>query len=154
VARQVAMLSYRTPQSLSEKFNRSHKKVARSPSDVLAHGGGHARAAAAMTSHHDQPQLQQAPYFEVEGYLNYQGEKFIRRFDPLCYVRLTQLLDSHDLGSSWSETLPSSTTASPAAPSDDRFREKLRVMKLPSFVVGIDSDILYPVRPLYQATRV
>jgi homoserine acetyltransferase len=33
----------------------------------------------------------------VESYLQYQGRKFTRRFDPNCYVQLTFTLDSHDV---------------------------------------------------------
>jgi homoserine acetyltransferase len=89
----------------------------------------------------------------VEGYLNYQGEKFIRRFDPLCYVRLTQLLDSHDLGSLGTSTASatSTTTTTNAAAAlqlgrdAGRYKQRLRDIRMPTFVVGIDSDILYPV---------
>ncbi len=42
-----------------------------------------------------QPGLRQ---FEVERYLEHQGTKFNMRFDAASYVRLTQLMDTHDLG--------------------------------------------------------
>ena len=68
----------------------------------------------------------------MEGYLNYQGAKFQRRFDPLAYVRLTQLLDSHDLG------------RGRGAGGD--YRAALAALRQRALVVGIDSDLLYPVR--------
>jgi homoserine O-acetyltransferase len=114
-ARQLAMLSYRTPASLSQKFGRALVPGGRPPALAAAQGGGG------------------APFFEVERYLNYQGEKFRLRFDPLSYVRLTQLLDSHDLG-----------RGRPAAGGD--FREVLKGLPQRALVVGIDSDLLYPVR--------
>ena len=40
------------------------------------------------------------PHFAVESYLQYQGRKFTRRFDPNCYVQLTYTLDSHDVAQS------------------------------------------------------
>jgi homoserine O-acetyltransferase len=109
VARQLAMLSYRTPQSLSEKFGRGKVE------------GG--RAAHRQAQH-------VAPFYQVESYLNYQGEKFKRRFDPLAYVRLTQLLDSHDLG---------------RGREGGDFAAALARLRQQALVVGIDSDLLYPV---------
>ena len=66
--------------------------------------------------------------FSVEGYLDYQGEKFVGRFDANSYVTLTRMLDSHDVG-----------------------RERggveaaLASMSQPVLVVGITSDVLYPL---------
>ena len=122
VARQFAMLSYRTPASLDSKFGRATKAQQRPEGLVRAQGlgaqgQGQGRTAAAP------------PFFEVESYLNYQGEKFRERFDPLAYVRLTQLMDSHDLG------------RGRAVP----YRQVLASMQQRALSVGIDSDLLYPV---------
>jgi len=65
--------------------------------------------------------------YEVESYLNYQGEKLIDRFDAVSYIRLTQAMDSHDIRRS-----------------RPRIREILSAMTIPIIVVGIDSDMLYP----------
>lgn len=61
--------------------------------------------------------------WEVRSYLEYQGEKFLSRFDPITYVKLTQQMDSHDV------------------------RDKLDsgAVQIPTLVLGIDSDILYPL---------
>lgn len=66
--------------------------------------------------------------FRVESYLNYQGEKLVNRFDANTYVRLTQVMDSHDVGRGRGDA-----------------ESVLRRVTKPSLVVGIDSDILYPV---------
>tara|TARA_R100001143_G_scaffold53522_1_gene49029 strand:- start:35535 stop:36572 length:1038 start_codon:yes stop_codon:yes gene_type:complete len=65
--------------------------------------------------------------YQVESYLNYQGEKLAGRFDAHSYLILTKAMDSHDV-------------------SRDRgtFLEVLQNIKVPVNVVGIDSDHLYP----------
>ena len=66
--------------------------------------------------------------FQVESYLNYQGQKLVERFDANTYIRLTQVMDSHDVG----RNRQSAESA-------------LQSVKVPALVIGIDSDILYPV---------
>ncbi len=66
--------------------------------------------------------------FAVESYLHYQGEKLVRRFDANCYVRLTQQMDAHDV----------SRGRGP-------YPEVLAEVRQPALVVGIDSDVLYPL---------
>ncbi|WP_440999785.1 homoserine O-acetyltransferase MetX [Fodinibius sp. SL11] len=65
--------------------------------------------------------------YEVESYLNYQGEKLVERFDAVSYVRLTKAMDSHDIRRS-----------------RPRIKETLAGLTIPVKVVGIDSDMLYP----------
>ncbi len=66
--------------------------------------------------------------FAVESYLRYQGEKLVKRFDANCYVRLTQQMDTHDV-----------------ARGRGAYPDVLRTVTQPVLVIGIDSDILYPV---------
>ena len=66
--------------------------------------------------------------YQVESYLEYQGQKLVNRFDALSYERLSKSMDTHDI-------------------SRDRgsFEEVLGSIEIPVLVIGIDSDILYPV---------
>ncbi len=64
---------------------------------------------------------------QVASYLRYQGEKLASRFDALTYVRLTEAMDSHDIGRS-----------------RGGFDQALKSIRPPVLVVGIDSDLLYP----------
>ena len=71
VARMMAHITYVSPQSLEARFD-------------------HQRDSAGD----DQWRL--GPDFEVEHYLQYQGETFLGRFDSLSYLYLTRLMDYFD----------------------------------------------------------
>jgi homoserine O-acetyltransferase len=66
--------------------------------------------------------------FEVESYLRYQGRKLDERFDPNCYVHLTRQMDSHDVSRG-----------------RGAYPEVLGTVEQPALVIGISSDVLYPV---------
>ncbi len=67
--------------------------------------------------------------FQVESYLRYQGDKLVDRFDAASYVRLTQAMDSHDLGRARGE-----------------LEAVLAAIRQPALVVSVSSDVLYPPR--------
>mmetsp|Transcript_2070 Transcript_2070/g.8724 ORF Transcript_2070/g.8724 Transcript_2070/m.8724 type:complete len:532 (-) Transcript_2070:51-1646(-) len=124
-SRMMAMLSYRAPASVDERFSRS----------VMGLGPGEeAKHMRKPSSHvdldavaHANESAQSLPYFQVESYLQYQGKKFIRRFDANCYIQLTYTLDSHDVARDRGE-----------------YFEVLRRLTHRTLVVGITSDVLYP----------
>jgi homoserine O-acetyltransferase/O-succinyltransferase len=66
--------------------------------------------------------------FQVRRYLEYQGQKFLTRFDALTYVRLTEKMDTHDVGRGRGGV-----------------EAALRAVEQPVLVLGIDSDVLYPL---------
>lgn len=66
--------------------------------------------------------------FQVESYLNYQGEKLAKRFDANSYIILSKAMDTHDVSRNRKS-----------------FEEVLGRVNIPVRVVGIDSDHLYPV---------
>lgn len=72
-----------------------------------------------------QPENEQ---FKVESYLSYQGQKLADRFDAVSYVRLTQMMDSHDV-----------------ARNRGSYSDVLNRLKIPILVIGFNSDGLYPV---------
>ncbi|MGF1671154.1 MAG: homoserine O-acetyltransferase [Balneolaceae bacterium] len=66
--------------------------------------------------------------FQIESYLDYQGKKLVNRFDAHSYINLTKAMDSHDVAR--------------GRGSDEYV---LNRVKIPVLVVGVDSDLLYPV---------
>lgn len=72
--------------------------------------------------------------FDIEGYLHYQGDKLVRRFDANAYLYLTRAMDSHDLGRG-----------------RGGYEEGLRRIQARTLAIGIRSDILFHA---YQAREV
>ena len=72
--------------------------------------------------------------FEVERYLEYHGDKLVRRFDANTYLLLTKAMDLHDVGRG----------RNGAATAFSR-------MQAPLLAVGISSDVLYPA---YQSREI
>lgn len=66
--------------------------------------------------------------FEVESWLQHHGDKFVERFDAASYVTLTRAMDTHDLDLG-----------------RDRGRSDLSAVQAPALIVGINSDVLYPL---------
>lgn len=67
--------------------------------------------------------------FMAQSYLRYQGQKFVQRFDANCYIALTRLLDTHDISRLRGKSIS----------------DVLRCFMGPALVVGVQSDVLYPV---------
>jgi homoserine O-acetyltransferase/O-succinyltransferase len=74
--------------------------------------------------------------FAVESYLQYQGEKLARRFDPNSYIVLSEAMNQHDVGR-------------------DRggVAAALSAVRAEVTVAGIASDRLYPVRLQQELVR-
>ncbi len=72
LARRMALLNYRSPSELNDRFQRSWQSSI-SP-------------------------LGSAGKFAVESYLDFHGNKFTRRFDANSYMLLVQAMNSHDIG--------------------------------------------------------
>jgi homoserine O-acetyltransferase len=65
--------------------------------------------------------------FDVAGYLDYQGQIFVRRFDANCYLAISRAMDTFDLGTTPAEE-----------------EETLRRIRARVLLVGIASDWLFP----------
>lgn len=114
------MISYRTAKGYQDKFGREMQ--------TPRTGGGGGGGAAAESGSSAPSYGSNAPW-QVKSYLEYQGVKFIDRFDPITYVKLTEQMDSHDVCRGRGGTLA----------------EVLGRVEIPACVMGIDSDVLYPM---------
>ena len=104
-ARAMAMISYRTAEAFAMRQGRAVNAA-----------GPYAGALAAAA------------------YLRHQGQKLIRRFDPVCYVRLTEMMDTHDIARGRSGSAGNDEAALAAA---------FARLQQPLLAIGIDSDVLY-----------
>jgi len=72
LARRMALLNYRSPTELNERFKRSWQ------SELSPFGEG--------------------GRFSIESYLDFHGNKFTRRFDANSYIILAEAMNTHDVG--------------------------------------------------------
>jgi homoserine O-acetyltransferase/O-succinyltransferase len=110
LARQIGMLSYKSAALFDERFARKPNRNGEDPWGLDDHGGGLIGGR-----------------FDIAGYLDYQGERFIDRFDANTYLAIMRTMDTWD---------PLNGYASPQE-AFGRIRARL------SFV-GISSDWLFP----------
>ena len=102
VARGIGHISYRTELELAARFGRDHQ-----PGEEPFVGGRYA----------------------IESYLDYQGDKLVRRFDANTYLVLSEAMNHHDVGR-------------------DRggISAALATVTADVTIAGVSSDWLYPVR--------
>lgn len=76
--------------------------------------------------------------FEVESYLEGHARRFVRRFDPNCYLYLSRSMDWFDLGDY-------ARGADDAGPADTRAGlAKIKIEK--ALAIGVRTDILFPLQ--------
>ena len=66
--------------------------------------------------------------FRASAYLKYQGEKLAKRFSPISYYKLTQVLDTHNLARNRNKSI----------------REVLQSIPQKGLIISISSDMLCP----------
>jgi homoserine O-acetyltransferase len=109
VARMVGHITYMSDVSMGEKFGRRYKN--------------------------SRTDFKFDPEFEVEGYLQYRGESFIKRFDPNSYLYITKAIDYFDLVNG------------------KGLQEVLRGVKARFLVIAFKSDWLYPAHQSQEIAR-
>jgi homoserine O-acetyltransferase len=122
LARQVGMLSYKSAALFEERYGRNPNRNGEDPWGLDGQGGGLVGGR-----------------FDIAGYLDHQGQRFIDRFDANSYLALLRTMDTWDPMRGYSS----------AEEAFGRIRARL------SFI-GISSDWLFPapaVRRLADAVR-
>lgn len=105
LARAIAMCSYKSAELFDERYARKPNRNGEDPLRWLDHR------------------------YDVAGYLDYQGEKFVARFDANSYLVISKMMDTFDLGRGY---------ASEA--------EAFKRIKAQISLVGISSDWLFPAK--------
>ncbi|HEY1895082.1 MAG TPA: homoserine O-acetyltransferase [Terracidiphilus sp.] len=79
LARQIAMISYKSPSLFDERFARNPNRNGEDPWGLADHGGGLIGGR-----------------FDIAGYLDLQGLRFIERFDANAYLAILRTMDTWD----------------------------------------------------------
>jgi homoserine O-acetyltransferase len=66
--------------------------------------------------------------YAADNYQRYQGIKLVNRFNTICYYRLTQAMDSHDVGYKRGGLI-----------------KALQLITARTLIIGLESDVLYPI---------
>ncbi len=119
LARQIAMISYKSAPLLEERFGRNPNRNGEDPWSLNGTGSGLIGGR-----------------FDIAGYLDHQGQRFIDRFDANAYLAILRTMDTWD---------PLRGYASPAE-AYGRIRARL-------VFVGISSDWLFPADAVRRFTE-
>lgn len=122
LARQIGMISYKSAELFDERYGRNPNRNGEDPWGLDDHGGGLIGGR-----------------FDIAGYLDHQGERFIDRFDANAYLAIIRAMDTWD---------PLHSHTSPT--------EAFSGIHARLSFVGISSDWLFPpesVRQFAQTIR-
>ena len=153
-ARMAALLTYRSRDSLEDRFGRD------APSKKVKSTNGNGKSLGSQEEpngnrHHpelppsngvffqlvanERPSALESTdcHFSAQSYLRYQARKFSNRFDSNCYIALTHKLDSHDVSRGRADTID----------------EALSLIQQPTLVLGVRSDGLYTLSEQERIAR-
>jgi len=116
LARQIGMLSYKSPGLFDERFSRNPNRNGEDPWSLDDQGGGLVGGR-----------------FDIAGYLDHQGERFIRRFDANSYLAILRTMDTWD---------PVNGYASP--------KDAFGSIRARLTFIGISSDWLFPAESVRE----
>ena len=100
LARQIGMLSYKSAGLFDERFSRNPNRNGENPWSLDNQGGGLVGGR-----------------FDIAGYLDHQGERFIQRFDANSYLAILRTMDTWDPLNGHSQQRTHSAGFAPVLPS-------------------------------------
>lgn len=112
VARMIGVLSYRSDHSLAEKFG---------------------RRPAWRTGNIEDPYVGFNQRFDVQSYMNYQGDALVHRFDPNSYLYLTKAIDLFDISKG-----------------QENMEQAIGLLQGKLYCLAIDTDLLFPPYQLLE----
>lgn len=143
-ARMIAMLTYRSHSSFEARFGRKlmipNKKSPASIPEIPP-----SPPASDADSDTEGP-TDEPVRFSAQGYLDYQAEKFLTRFDANCYIHLTKKMDTHDI------TRGRVSSQNPT-PSQEDLQQVLSKAPPQALVIGVESDVLFPISQQIELAR-
>ena len=143
-ARMIAMLTYRSHSSFEARFGR---KLAASKKKILAPSIGVLPSPPSNDAESDTESVEDEPVkYSAQGYLDYQADKFLTRFDTNCYIHLTKKMDAHDI------TRGRVHTHNPT-PTQDDLQTVLSKAPPKALVIGVESDVLFPISQQIELAR-
>ncbi|KAJ5152721.1 acetyl-CoA--deacetylcephalosporin C acetyltransferase precursor [Penicillium canariense] len=142
-ARMVAMLTYRSGESFEKRFGRkpsSQSKYLITPAVAPACNGPSSHPSVNPSPPPSNTPMRQ---FSAQDYLDYQGAKFLRRFDANCYLHLTHKMDMHDVRRGRVPEGRHRHLHGECSPPDNIIAAVLSRVPSCALVVGIESDALF-----------
>lgn len=144
-ARMVGMLTYRSSASFETRFGR--RKI--SPRHEIPLNAVKSQEIITQTTElelgEDSTIKPRDERFSAQMYLDYQGEKFLRRFDANCYIHLTRKMDQHDVLRGRANANPDGSHGTGSA---EALATVLKQVPPKALVIGIETDVLF--RPEHQ----
>jgi homoserine O-acetyltransferase len=143
-ARMIAMLTYRSHSSFEARFGRKPvvaKRKTPEPTIGLLPSPPESDVDSDADSAEDEPAK-----YSAQGYLEYQADKFLTRFDANCYIHLTKKMDTHDI------TRGRVDSQNPT-PTQDDLRCVLRKAPPKALIIGVESDVLFPISQQEELAR-
>lgn len=86
LARQIAMISYKSEEMFAARFGRSPNRNGENPGESLTNR------------------------FDIASYLDYQGEKFVQRFSPSAYLLISKAMDLFEISDADCRKIKAETT--------------------------------------------
>ncbi|KAF1985608.1 homoserine O-acetyltransferase [Aulographum hederae CBS 113979] len=156
-ARVVGMLTYRSAGSFDERFGRRKqragmgKKVVTASKDsgLLTPPLSDSGSTDDTTVFLDSTVEESSSMFSAQGYLRYQGEKFLARFDTNCYLHMLAKMDSHDVTRG---RIPSRMDDDYDI-TDEDLKDVFKNVPSGALVVSVGSDVLFRPEQQRQLAR-